>query len=100
VHPEGLEPPTLGSEDPQSVSPTSSHDSQLALRAPTVVSELGTPSPVGDISVIACQLATLAQLWLQLPADLRTAIMLMVQPWAHSNTGNSHAPLPQQGDSA
>ena len=90
----------FGPVDPKAVSPTTSSDSNLALRTPAVVSDLGTPSRTDEVSVTTCQLATLAQLWLHLPADLRAAILLMVQPWAHSNSGNAHASLNKQGDPA
>jgi len=56
MHPEGLQHPTLGSEDPKAVSPTPNNDSSLALPAPAELADLGTPSPTEEISATACQL--------------------------------------------
>ena len=55
------------------------------------MSVLGTPSRTDETNTTAFQLATLAQLWLHLPADLRAAILLMVQPWATSGLNMPHA---------
>lgn len=87
-------------EDRHELSLTNRHDSPRRRSSVDQLPDWGTPSPTDELSITACQLATLAQLWLRLPADLRTAIMLMVQPWSHSNADDSHAPLPQQGDPA
>jgi hypothetical protein len=62
AHPEGLEPPTLGSEDRCSFAPNSLNDR------------------LGFEDLSSC--LQLLQVWPLLPQSIRSAILLMVQPWA------------------
>ncbi len=83
VRPEGFEPPTLGSEDNFPSSPSASQDKDLRqVQSSLVPSVVPSASCTPEMAELITQLQHLTRIWPRLPASLRQAIVLMVQPWS------------------
>jgi len=80
VHPEGFEPPTPGSEDCCSFLRNSHIDNGLRHLNASVVSVLDLlPERLNSEELSRC--VHLLQVWPHLPQSIRSAILLMIQPW-------------------